>query len=192
MREIDLEKERFDLDREMTFLHFRKAEKIIRRCLEKAEKEKNCFFIYYFTAQKYILKEVFKKAVENLDNALNLRPSDGITYNDKAVCLAEMEDYESSLLCFNEGIKRDRDCASLYHNKGWLLNLLGRYKPAIICFHKALELHPDRPESLYSLGDSYYHLGELKKTRIYFKKAARAIKGKSSYFYKETLRRLKT
>jgi tetratricopeptide (TPR) repeat protein len=191
MSKMDLEKERIRLDREITFFHFQRARKIIVRCLKESRRRQDWFYIYYFTAQQYILNEDFGKAIKYLDKALNLRPKDGFTYNDKAICLAEKGDYESSLRWFNEGINRARDCASLYHNKGWLLNLLEEHNKAILCFHKALELEHNRPESLYSLGDSHFQLGHLREARKYFRKAAQTIKGKSSYLYKKVVGRLK-
>jgi tetratricopeptide (TPR) repeat protein len=191
MSKIDLEKERIRLDREITFFHLSRARRLIIKCLRESRRRQDWFYIYYFTAQKYILDEEFGKAIRYLDKALNLRPRDGLTYNDKAICLAEKGEYEASLWWFNEGIKRAGDCAPLYHNKGWLLNLLGEHNRAILCFHKALELDHNRPESLYSLGDSHFHLGHIREARRYFAKAAQEIKGRSSYLHREVEGRLR-
>ena len=191
MQKIDLEKERRKLDREITFFHFRRAKRIILRALKEARKDSQWFYIYYFTAQNYILSEKFRWAIKYLNKALHLRPSDGCTYNDKALCVAELGFYEKALACFNQGIAKDRDCASLYHNKGWLLNFLGEYKDAILCFRKALELEEGRPEALFSLADSYYHLGEYQEAKKYFGKASRVIEGKCSYLRREVARHLK-
>jgi len=76
----------------------------------------------------------------------------------------------------------------LYHNKGWLLHLLGRYKEAVICFHKALELDSNRVEAVYSLGDAYLRLGQREKALLYFQAAAGQVKGKSGFIYREILK----
>jgi tetratricopeptide (TPR) repeat protein len=191
MFKVDLEKERKILDRYITFFHFKRAKRKIEKCLRLSKKLKDDFFFYYFSAQRFILKENFKEAISLFDKALKIRINDGCSYNDKAICLAELGKYREALECFNEGIRRDKDCASLYHNKGWLLNFLGRYREAILCFKKALELEEDRVESMYSLADTYFHLKDKKMAKKYFKKALFHIKGKSSYIYKETLKRLK-
>jgi tetratricopeptide (TPR) repeat protein len=191
MPQIDLEQERRKLDREITFFHFRRAKRIIVRALKEARHSKRWFYIYYFTAQSYILSEKFRSAIKYLNKALGLKPSDGCAYNDKALCFAELGFYQRALLCFNQGITQDRDCASLYHNKGWLLNFLGDYKNAILCFHKALELEENRPEALFSLADSHYHLKEYREARKYFRKAQEVIEGKSSFLRQEVGRRLK-
>jgi tetratricopeptide (TPR) repeat protein len=191
MPKIDLEKERKILDRQITFFHFKRAKRKIEKCIKWAKKIKDNFFLNYFLAQRYILKEDFSKAIVYFNCALKIKPNDGCTYNDKALCLAELGNYQEALECFNEGIRKDKDCASLYHNKGWLLNFLGRYKEAILCFKKSLELEKKRVESLYSLADTYLHLHDKEKAKKYFKKTLKLIKGKSSFIFKETLKRLK-
>lgn len=191
MQKIVLEEERGKLDRAITFFHFRRAKKIILRALREARRRQEWFYIYYFTAQHYIINEKFREAIKYLDKALRLRPRDGYTYNDKAICLAELGEYDVALECFNQGIKKDRDCPSLYHNKGWLLNFLGENRKAVLCFRKALELEENRPESLYSLGDSYCNLGRFEEAKRYFQKTAEIVKGRSSYLYREVKKRIK-
>ena len=127
LSKVDLEKERRKFDREHTFFHFKRARKILTKCLRSAKEYNDSFFIYYFLAQESILNEEFNEAIELLDKALSIRENDGCTYNDKAICLAEIERYDEALDCFNQGLSRDKNCASLYHNKGWLLNCLHRY-----------------------------------------------------------------
>ncbi|MEM7816903.1 MAG: tetratricopeptide repeat protein [Candidatus Aenigmatarchaeota archaeon] len=191
MPEIDLDRERKLLDREITFFHFKKAKKKVIKCLKIAKKIRSDFFFFYFLAQKYILEEKFYWAIYYLDRAIKLRESDGCSYNDKAICLADLGKYNEALNCFNQGIKRDPNCVSLYHNKGWLLNLLGRHKEAILCFKKALELEDNRAETLYSLADTYLNLNQKERARKYFLKTIKAVYGKSKFVYRETLKRLK-
>lgn len=191
MPKVDLEKQRKKLDREITFFHFKKAQRLITKCIKISEKYNDNFFFYYFTAQAYILKDKFDKAMIFLDKALEVKGNDGCTYNDKGLCLAELGRYNEALNCFNNGLEKDKTCVPLYHNKGWLLNLLGRHKDAILCFHKSLELDKARPESLFSMADSYRNMGRIDESIKYFRRTLKIIKGKSKYIYKETKRRLK-
>lgn len=191
MPKIDLEKERKRLDREITFFHFKRAKQRASRCLDLAIKTGDNFFFFYFLAQRYILREDFHSAIKYLDYCLKIRGKDGCAYNDKALCLAELGKYKEALVCFDEGIRRDRDCASLYQNKGWLLHSLEKFTQALLYFKKALEIEPDRVESLFSLADTYLHLQNKSKAHKYFKYTLRKIKGKSSYMYKETSHRLR-
>lgn len=187
----NLERERKKLDREITFFHFKKAKRRAYRCLELAKEAGDSFFFFYFLAQRYILREDFPKAIRYLDRCLKLRQNDGCAYNDKALCFAELGKFKEALFWFNEGIKRDRDCASLYQNKGWLLHSLGKFTQALLYFRKALEIEPERAESLFSLADTYLRLQNKPQARKYLKMALREIKGKSSFIYREALGRLK-
>ena len=191
MSKIDLEKERKKLDREVTFFHFERALRKISKCIKEAKRRKDKFFLCYFLAQNQIINEDFYQGINYLDKAIAIRETDGCSYNDKALCLAELGKHTEALEVFNKGIKKDPNCTSLYHNKGWLLNLLAKHKEAVICFHKALELDPRRPEVLYSLADSYFHLNKRDLAAKYFKRALAKVKGRSSYVYGDISRRLK-
>jgi tetratricopeptide (TPR) repeat protein len=191
MSKIDLESQRKLLDREITFFHFGRAEKKIQMCLKESVRQKDDFYRYYFLGQREVLAENFQAAMRYFDLALDLRPKDGCTYNDKALCFAETGRLDKALACFNEGIKKDADCASLYQNKGWLLHLMKRYKPAILCFNKALELDRNRPEALFSLADTYQYLDDKIKACHYFKTALKAVRGKSAFAACEIAKRLR-
>ena len=191
MSQIDFYRERRELDREITFFHFKRASRKVAKCLREAKATNNEFFLYYFKGQEGILEENFESAIKYFNRALEIRPKDGCTYNDKALCLVELGKQNKALECFNEGIRKDRDCASLYHNKGWLLHTLGRYREALLCFQKALELEADRVESIFSLADTYLKLGNTRKARKLLESALSHLKGKSSYVRKEALKRLK-
>jgi len=190
LQKIDLEKERAALDREITFFHFEKAKRKIAKCIKEASALNDIFFLSYFTAQKFIIRNDFEKAIRYLNICIKLRPHDGCSYNDKALCFAELGKYTQALAVFDRGIVVSRDCVSLYHNKGWLLNTLGKFKQSVIYFKKALELDCGRVEAIFSLGDSYSKMGDIPKAKKYFALALSEIKGKSSYIYREIEKRL--
>ncbi|MCM8787425.1 MAG: tetratricopeptide repeat protein [Candidatus Omnitrophica bacterium] len=191
MQKINFEKERMLLDRDITFFHFNRAKRRIIKCLEVAKKTNNDFYLFYFLAQKYILDEKYFLAIKYLDKALFINENDEFIYNDKALCFADLGKYKEALECFDRGIKKARDSSLLYHNKGWLFNLLGRHKEAILCFKKALELDKQRLESLYSMADSYEKINDIENAYKYFKKTLVKLKGKCSFMYNKTKRRLK-
>ncbi|MCK9615065.1 MAG: tetratricopeptide repeat protein [Candidatus Omnitrophica bacterium] len=190
MQKIDLEKERRILDREITFFHFEKAKRRITKGIKESAAANDIFFLSYFTAQNFIIRRDYEKAIKYLNLCIKLRPNDGCSYNDKAICFAELGEYEQAMVIFDRGIRISRDCASLYHNKGWLLNKLGKFKQSIIFFKKALELESNRVEAIFSLGDSYLKMGDTQKAKKYFISALSEIKGKSAYIYKEIKNRL--
>ncbi len=190
MQKINLEEERVLLDREITFFHFKRAKRKIAKCIKVSSAIDDIFFSSYFTAQKLIIREEFEKAIRYLNICLKLRPNDGCSYNDKAICFAELGKYEEALAVFDKGIVLNKDCISLYHNKGWLLNATGKFKQSVIYFKKALELDGGRVEAIFSLGDSYLKMGDIHEAKKYFASALSEIKGKSSYIYGEIKKRL--
>jgi len=56
---------------------------------------------------------------------------------------------------FDRGIAAEPDYATIYHNKGWLLNNIGRHTEAVRCFRKALELEPERAVTYDNLATLY-------------------------------------
>ena len=191
MPQMNLEEARRRLDREITFFHFKRAERLIRSALREAKERREYFFCEYFTAQRFILCEEYRAALVALNRALRLRPTDGCTYNDKALCYAEQEEYQRALAVFDEGIRKDPDCATLYHNKGWLLSESGEYRKALVCFQKALEIDADRPEALFSIADCLVRLGESRAARAYYLRTAQAVRGRCRYVAREVGRRLR-
>ena len=192
MSKIDFEEERRIIDREITYFHFKRARRRILKCIKACSCGDDAFFLNYFHAQEEILGGHFRLAIHYIDKALAIRPWDGCAYNDRALCLADLDESELALKWFDQGIAQDVNCVALYHNKGWLLNSLGRHRSAIVCFHKALELDPRRPEALYSLADSYAHLDDLGRARRYFKKALLGVLGHSSYMRRVISQRIKS
>lgn len=190
MKNIDLQRERELLDREITFFHFKRAKRKIIKCLKIARNQNEPFFFNYFRAQHYILEDNFTRAVHFLDICLTLVVDDGCCYNDKALCFAQLGKYKQALQAFEQGIKVEPECTSLYQNKGWLLHLLGRYKEAMLFFHKAWELDSCRVEALFSIADTYSKLGDSIKAKKYYQKVLRFLKSKCSYMYKETQKRI--
>ena len=108
MYDIDLERERKRLDSAITFFHVNRARRIIRRALLQAKKGKDTFFIYYFTAQHFIIHEHYSWALIFLKKALNIRPKDGCTYNDIALCFAERANIKRRYLGLIERKFRER------------------------------------------------------------------------------------
>lgn len=191
MSKIDFYEQRKKLDREITYFHFHNAKKIVSKCIQAAYGQDDDFFICYFVAQRYILCADFEQAVIWLDKALSINENDGCSYNDKAICFAEQKRYIEALGCFNKGIRKDDSCASLFHNKGWLLNVLEKYKESVICFSKALEIDSNRPETVFSLADSYERLDNYDKAFFYYCRAQSMVKGKSRYMSKFISERIK-
>ncbi|MCX5680821.1 MAG: tetratricopeptide repeat protein, partial [Candidatus Omnitrophica bacterium] len=74
-----------------------------------------------------------------------------------------------------KGIETEPDYATVYHNKGWLLNKLGQPGQAVLFFEKALELEPDRAVTYENLADAYVNIGATQEAIKAFRKAAQLL-----------------
>jgi tetratricopeptide (TPR) repeat protein len=96
--------------------------------------------------------------------------------NDRALCVVELGDPEGALSYFDRGIEAEPDYATVYHNKGWLLNKVGRHKEAMGYFHKALELDPGRAVTYENLADCLGHLAQYQEAFKAYERALSLLK----------------
>ncbi len=160
METIDFVKLRQQLDEAVTYADFVAARCLADEGLMNAQYQENLNEIMYFRAQREIIDENYKEAIKYLGLAIKYNPSDGASYNDRALCVFESTGNEDQALAdFDKGIAVEPDYATIHHNKGWLLNKLGRQEEAILCFNKTLELEPGRAVTYENLADVYLNLG---------------------------------
>ncbi len=183
---MDLEKEKFsydktlerirkDLDTALTFLDYEKASQLIKKGLKKSKLLKNKFYQYYFKAESLILKEDYKKAIKYFDKALKINPYDAETYNDKALCLADLKELDKALECIELGLKLAGEHKILYHNKGWILMEKEMYEKAIIYFKKALEFDTSHSVSWANLAECLKIRGDFEEALESYKKALKFV-----------------
>jgi len=158
---MQLSKMRDKLDMAITYGSRRAAMKLAREALKKARRQRLGGEICYFQGQVELIRENFVSAIEYFDAAIRYDSRDGGSYNDRALCLAELGLIDEALKCFDLGIRVERDYATIYHNKGWLLNNIGRYKEALACFKKALRLEPERAVTYDNLADVLFNQGNF-------------------------------
>ncbi|MCK5616988.1 tetratricopeptide repeat protein, partial [Candidatus Pacearchaeota archaeon] len=132
--------------------------------------------IMYFKAQKEIINGNYEEAIQFLGHAIEHNQSDGAAYNDRALCLIELDADEDQVLAdFDKGIEVESDYATVYHNKGWYLNQLGVHDEAILYFEKTLKLEPNRAVTYENLADAYLNLGNKQKAIEAFQKAVEVL-----------------
>ncbi|MBU2257901.1 MAG: tetratricopeptide repeat protein, partial [Candidatus Omnitrophica bacterium] len=89
-------------------------------------------------------------------------------------------------------IEVEPDYATIYHNKGWLLNNLGRHTEAIVCFKKALELEPGRAVTYDNLADALFNLSDYKGALVAYRKVLELLKpGECRVIKEEILQKIK-
>jgi len=77
---------------------------------------------------------------------------------------------------FDKGIEVESDYATIYHNKGWLLNNLGKHTEAREYFKKALELEPNRAVTYDNLADALLNLSDYAGALQAYKKVLELLK----------------
>ncbi|MFC1709453.1 tetratricopeptide repeat protein [Candidatus Omnitrophota bacterium] len=158
----DILKIRLDLDDAITHGDLTKARKLSQEGLSISRDRELLGEVEYFNGQIEILSENYPKAIKHFDKAIEYNPSDGASYNDRALCMIEMGIIDDALPYFDRGIEVEPDFATIHHNKGWLLNKIGRNREAIGCFSKALELDDERAVTYENLADAYWQLDDYK------------------------------
>ncbi|MCM8775455.1 MAG: tetratricopeptide repeat protein, partial [Candidatus Omnitrophica bacterium] len=122
MKPISMNQLRRALDDAMTYADFKRAEELAQRGIRTARAKEWVGEIMYFKAQMKIIREDYKSALKYLGLAIKYDPKDGAAYNDRALCVIELGQIEDAFAYFDKGIEAEPDYATVYHNKGWLLN----------------------------------------------------------------------
>jgi tetratricopeptide (TPR) repeat protein len=74
--------------------------------------------------------------------ALNINPSNHITWHNKGLTFARLNKFEDSIYCFNKAIDLKKDYAKAWYNKGRCLEKLGDIEKSQECLNMAKKLDP--------------------------------------------------
>jgi tetratricopeptide (TPR) repeat protein len=92
----------------------------------------------------------FQNALEEYDAALELRPDDPDTLNNRAGTLYNLDRYEEALADCNGALKLRPDDPAVLNGRGIALGHLGRYEEALADYNRALEVQPGDPHTPYN------------------------------------------
>ncbi len=186
----DLKKIRKLLDEALTYERYDEGMDLARRGLKLARTKEILCEIEYFRGEIALIEERPKEAIGHFDRAIGFNPRDSESYNDKALCLAELGLDEEAIKWFDRGIEIDPRYATLYHNKGWILNKVGRHEEAIRCFREALELDPESVVTNASLADSLAKLGDYEASSNFYRRALELLGARDREIERGLRRRL--
>jgi tetratricopeptide (TPR) repeat protein len=85
----------------------------------------------------------YPKAIEYFDKALELEPSNEITWVDKGVALRALGRYEDAIQCFDRALKINIRYVTAWQNKAQAHEVLAQYKEALECYDKVLSIVPN-------------------------------------------------
>lgn len=172
---IGLAKLRQQLDEAITYADISVAKRLIAEGLSIAQDKELLGEIMYFKAQGEIVEENYYNAISYLDLAIKYNSHDGAAYNDRALCMVELDMKQEALWYFDKGIEMEPDYATIYHNKGWLLNKIGQHEQALPILEKALVLEPNRAVTYENIADVYVNLGKTQEAISAYRKAAQLL-----------------
>jgi tetratricopeptide (TPR) repeat protein len=81
-----------------------------------------------------------EEAIEYYDRAISIKPSEAVTYNNKAYSLNRLEQYNEALVCASKAVTLDPNMPNGYRNKAEALLGLERYEECYEACEEALQL----------------------------------------------------
>ena len=125
---------------------------ILKEMAEKYPKEKQ---VHFELAQYYDTDEMFDKAIEEYEKALELDPNYGYALNAFAYMHSDMGNYEKALEYFKKYASVNPDDANPFDSMAELYFRMGRLDEAIAKYKEALEIKPDFYQTNWRIG--YIH-----------------------------------
>ncbi len=113
----------------------------------------------------------FKRAIEDFDKAIEIRPEYAEAYAGRGAALYNLGDFERAIEDFDKAIELRPSNAETYANRGAALQKQGDFKEAIADFDKAIELRPEYAEAYANREAALQKRGGLKQTITDFDKA---------------------
>jgi tetratricopeptide (TPR) repeat protein len=150
------EKERLYM--EASYASGEKKLSIFQQMAQKYPKEKQ---VHFELAQYYDSNEIFDKAIEEYEKALNLDPNYGYALNSFAYMYSDLGEYEKSVEYFKRYASAYPRDANPVDSMAELYFRMGRLDEAIEKYKKVLEIRPDffltywRIGYIYALKEDY-------------------------------------
>jgi tetratricopeptide (TPR) repeat protein len=150
----------------------REALRIAMTVLEQLEPGVS-FADRFLRGTAFYVAQDFESALREYNAALELRPDDPDTLNNRGATLDGLKRYDDALTDFNRSLELRPDHPNTLNSRGAALGDLGRYEDALADFNRSLELHPDDPDTLYNRGTA---LGRLKRYEEALRDLNRSLK----------------
>jgi tetratricopeptide (TPR) repeat protein len=128
-----------------------------------------------FLAISYFKKGEIEKAIYASQRSINLEPKMGANRPSFLHILGSLhamkQNYDNSILCFQEAIEIDPENANSYHTLGGILQIQNRHEEAIKAYQMAVAVNPKDANFHNSLGDYYSLQNNFKDAILSYKES---------------------
>ena len=131
----------------------------------------NAFQIWHILGITSAQLTRFSIAHDAFDKAILLNPKFADAYNNKAVVLKEIGEFEEALILCEKAIELNSSFADAYNVKGAILLIQNKFVESVIAFNKAIEINPKFYKAYSNLANALRAQGELEKSIYAYKKA---------------------
>ncbi len=118
---------------------------------------------YYNRSHAYEHFQDYRRAIADLDHAIELAPNYTKAYNSRGMSYYALKDYERAIKDFDRVHELEPGTASVYIYRGLAHLELKDYEHAITDFDYALELEPGNAEVYTSRGLAYHELKDYRR-----------------------------
>ena len=141
------------------------------RQTEEASERLELSIIHFYRGESYASNERPNDAIQAYNQALNIKPNDYITLNNKGNVLTNLGLLDDAIKNYDLALQIKHDYSDALSNKGAALAQLGEFDNAITAFEQALKIQPDNYILLYNKGLALARLGEARAAVKAYNKA---------------------
>jgi superkiller protein 3 len=117
--------------------------------------------LFYEQALLYDFAEEYAKAIASYDKALEIKPDQHESWNNRGIALRNLGRLEEAISSYDKALEIKSNQQEAWYNRGVALDNLGRLEEAIASYDKALEIKPNQQEAWYNRGVALDNLGRL-------------------------------
>ena len=105
---------------------------------------------HFFQGNAFYAAGQVDKALDQYNRALQLRPDDLDTLNNRGTTLDSLQRYDEALADYNRALELTPDHPHILNNRGLTLSKLQRYDEALTDYSHALQIQPRDAEIIYN------------------------------------------
>jgi len=130
------------------------------------------YFIKFFLGKSHLAIAETGKALNYLDEALNLNPNKEdipSIYSYMGVCLKDMDQYKEAIKTLEKAENYDNERTDVHNLMGFCYFKLKKHEKAIDCFRKVLKLDPTSAIDYANIASNYRDMGDKENAIRYYR-----------------------